>query len=131
MSSFLSSVFLVLIFITLTSAQTTDIKDIKVYKTKWNTGWLTTLRSFSYGKILTMLALIIPAVTLGAVILQMGYFLMVYFKMIGSVVIYKLASFYGIPFVFDVVVDAAKSYISNFAGLDHEVNDLATDVIKM
>lgn len=78
-----------------------------------------------------MLAIIIPAVTIGAIIIQLGYFLMIYFKIISSLVLYKFAHSYGIPFVFDVVLDAANSYISSVAGLDHEVSDVATDVIKM
>lgn len=88
---------------------------------------MTTLSSISSSKVLTLLAIIIPVVTIGAILIQLGYFLIVYFKMISSVVFYK----FGIPFLSHVAVDAAESYISNVAGFDHEVSDVTSDVIQM
>lgn len=127
MSSILGTICCVFILITLTSAQ----NEVKVYKAKWDTGFVPMLSSIKYSNILTLLAIIIPAVTIGAILIQMGYFLVVYFKIISSLVFYKFAQFYGIPFVFNVVLDAAHSYIRSVTGLDHEMNGLATDVIKM
>lgn len=102
-----------------------------MYKTKWNTGFIPTLKSYSYSKILTLVALIIPLVTIGAVLIQMGYIVLVYFKIISGIVFFKLADVYGIPFVFSVIMDTARSFIRNVAGIDYEMNGFASDVIKL